>query len=149
MRALVSRAYFHVFFGGQSAVVIKWFPDVLCTMEIRKFFPSAVDRLFFPTGEAVGALLRLSPVRRLKFEVDSMKSPAARAMFEAIERMPAPESLDVFVYRASHDQQEGLDGAFPRLPPSLVRFKGFGRDVEQLVGREHQCDEITKEFSTR
>ncbi|KAI6240799.1 hypothetical protein M3Y99_00423700 [Aphelenchoides fujianensis] len=137
---LVSRAYFHVFFGAQLEISCGW-EDVVCTTAIHKFFASAVDRLCFPAGEAMTTLLRLSVVRRLEFFAYCVKPPLARSMFEAIEKMPTLESLDVEFNCAPH-RHEWLEGAFPTFPLSLARFKGRWDDVQHLVGREHQCEEV-------
>ncbi|KAI6234805.1 hypothetical protein M3Y99_00752400 [Aphelenchoides fujianensis] len=138
---LMSRAYFHVFFAQELKVVCEERMDAVCTTEIHKFFASAVDSLCFPAGEAMAALLRLSAVRRLEFKLTYVNPPLTRPMFGAIEKMPALESLDVDVYEASNSR-DWLEGAFPTLPPSLARFKGRERDVQHLVGREHQCEEV-------
>ncbi|KAI6240770.1 hypothetical protein M3Y99_00420700 [Aphelenchoides fujianensis] len=143
---LVSRAYFHVFFGAQLKISCER-KDAVCTTAIYKFFASAVDRLLFRAGKMMAALLRLSSVRRLKFQPTYVKPSRARQMFEAIEKMSALEWLSVDVYRYDRWEHDGwLKDTFLTHPPFFVRFEGYCNDVRHLVGREHQCEEIVMEL---
>ncbi|KAI6232756.1 hypothetical protein M3Y99_00986500 [Aphelenchoides fujianensis] len=138
---LVSRAYFHVFFAHELKVECAELLDAVFTTEIHKFFPSAVDCVSFSAIEVVVPLLWLSAVRRLAFKVVSAEPPLARSMFEAIEKMPVLESLNVDMHSATYRSGRS-EGAFPTFPPSLARFKGRWTDVQHLVGREHRCEEV-------
>ncbi|KAI6230645.1 hypothetical protein M3Y99_01044100 [Aphelenchoides fujianensis] len=96
----------------------------------------------------MGALLRLSSIRRLKLKLYTVGRFIARQMFRTIKKMPVLESLDADVQNAMNYEKWPY-GTLETLPPSLVRFAGSASDMRHLIRRKDRCDEIVIDISDK